>query len=158
MILRIAFIEKVVTRLARRSRKQSSAIITPYPISGCLAGNISGEVLRYIFCADGTITRAIISLDKKPSEGVKVTIDLFDESGGTSKSFIAMKKVSIIEPEAPVFSGDKMVVSAEVINPERDKISELWLGLLWKPHVKDTHVKSFLIDDLEKQEDDLLQE
>lgn len=155
---RISFIEKVVSRLARRAKKRTSAIITPYPISGCLAGDpVDGEVLRYIFCASGMVSRAIISLNKLSETGVAVSVAISNEAGGEMKSFMVRKKSTIIEPNIPISMGDKMIVSAKVIEPEKNKVNEIWVGFLWVPKVRDSYVKSFLIDSLERGADDLLE-
>jgi len=154
---RIKHLETMVGRLARRARRKASALFTPYPISTCLTGNVEGEVLRYLFCANGIVSRCMIVLDKRPSAGIKLTISLNNETGGKSASFITSKKSSIFKSDIDVSVGDKLIVTSEKIDPEKDDINELWLGFLWIPTVKDLHVKSFLIDELEKQ-DDLLQE
>lgn len=159
---RVGWLETVVSRIARRTKKKTSAMITPYPISACLTTQsdqvVNGEVLRYLFCADGNISRGLITLNKRPDAGVEITLDISNESGGSSKSFVINKKSFLVEPSISISSGDKMIVSVEVLDPEKDKINEVWTGFLWVPNTKDTDVKSFLIDSLEKQADDILEE
>jgi hypothetical protein len=155
---RISFIEKVVTRLARRARKSTTAIITPYPISACLSGeSVNGEVLRYIFCASGKISKAIVALNKRPDSGVMISVELSNELGGGTMKYLINKKSQIIEPDIATAAGDKMIVSAEVGDPEKDKITELWVGMLWIPTVKTAHTKSFLIDSLDEEASKLIE-
>jgi len=149
---RIDHLETMVNRLARRARKKKSAMFTPYPISACLVGEIEGEVLRYLFCAKGTITRCMIVLNKKPKSGIKLDINVSGEILGGSVSFNADKRLSVFSPNFDVLAGDKLIVTAKKDDPE-EHVTELWVGFLWIPTVKDVHVKNFLIDELENDQD-----
>ena len=149
---RISFIETVVKRLSRRQVKKISAMITPYPISTCITGDdVRGDVLKYMFCAKGIIKKGLIYLSKQLSAGVVVNITIENDAGGETKSYIFNKKQMLVNPDLNIYSSDRMTVSVTPINPE-DKLTEVWISFLWVPEVKDTDVKSFLIDEIEEIE------
>jgi len=148
---RISKLETVVSRLARRSKKTVSAIIAPIPISSCITGeDIRGDILKYMFAARGTINKAIMVLSKKPSTGVVVNISISNDAGGSSKNYIVTNKSSIFEPNIEVFSSDRLSISIEPIDKEKDKITEVWIAFTWTPHVHESKIKNHLIDELEK--------
>lgn len=147
---RIKKLEGTVKRLIRKSTKKTvSAILTPYPISNCVAGeNVSGTVLKYMFAARGVINKGQIRFDKKLAAGVRITILLENDLGGQSKSYIASGNQMLIEPDLEVFSGDRLTVSVNPNDPENGVLSEIWIAFIWTPHVGEATVKSFLIDKL----------
>lgn len=150
---RIENIERVVSRLARRSHKIASALIAPYPISNCVTGeNVKGDILRYLFPAKGRITKGLIFLDSRPKTGFNVEISLNNDAGGLSTSYIVSRRSMALEPNMEVFSSDRLIVSIEPIT-EEDIATEVWISLLWTPTIKDASVRSFLIDELEKEVD-----
>jgi hypothetical protein len=147
---RISFLETVVSRLARRSKKHTSAIITPYPISNCVSGDdVRGPVLKYMFCATGIISKGLVFLKDKPETGVMLTITIENDVGGSTKSYVITKKSSIVEPNIEVFSGDRLTISINPVGVERDKVSEIWISFMWTPTIKDVDVKNFLINSLD---------
>ncbi len=147
---RISHIERIVARLTRRARSVTKAIITPYPISYCATGDdIVGDILKYLFCSRGQVVKGMVILGSKPKEGVAIVISITNDLGKTEKSYNITRKSIIVEPNFTIFSGDKLTVSIYPINPEVDKITEVWLSFLWIPHVKDAEVKNFLIDEIE---------
>ena len=149
---RIKKLETIVARLSRRQRKVASAIVSPYPISNCVAGEeVKGEVLRYMFACDGEISKGAVSLDAKPKSNASVTLTIESELGGSAKSYIVDKKNLVFEPNIKVKQFDKLTVTFYPTIPE-DKIKEVWVSLLWAPTVKDAKIKNFLIDELEKEE------
>lgn len=148
---RISFIEKVVTRLARKSQKKTTAIITPYPISACIEGDeVKGDVLKYMFCASGTITKGRVWLGKQLKHGYAIVLTIENELGSNSSSYNVVRQDTVIKPNVSVFSGDRLTISVYPINPEEDKITELWIGFLWIPKIADAQLKHFLLEDLEK--------
>jgi len=145
---RIDFIERVVSRLARRTKNRSSVIMTPYPISSCVIGeNVSGPILRYLFCADGKIGKFLLSLDSKPKDGAELDISIKNITVGEGRSFQIANKDTELEPELSVSAGDKLTISIKPLNEEKP-ITEAWVSFLWTPTVKEAKVKQFLIDDL----------
>ena len=147
---RISRIELVVTRLARRARKKAVALVTPYPISNAVFGeDIKGTILRYMFPCEGTITKGLIDLGKKPKTGVSINVRISNDVHEDTKSYVITRRFLLTEPRLAVDSGDRLEVS---INPltEEDKVTEAWVSFLWLPSVKDVEAKSFLIDELEE--------
>jgi len=150
---RISFIETVLQRLMRRAVKTASAMVTPYPISNCIAGeDVKGTVLKYMFSARGTVSKGLIRFDKKLKSGVIVTVTLENDEGGQAKTFIANRNQLLIEPNLEVFSGDRLTVVVEPSDSSEGKLNEVWVAFLWIPHVGEAEVKSFLIDKLDEIE------
>ena len=156
---RVAKLEKVVERLSRRARKKMTAVLTPYPISNAVFGDkVEGPVLRYFFPCSGKVTKGAIDFGKKPKVSVTLTVDLLTELGGESKVFVLDKRLTILNfnTEVKDFSRLTASISYETENPEQN-VTELWLGFLWIPTMKDVEAKSFLFEelenDLDKEED-----
>lgn len=147
---RIKKLEQIVKHLSRRSRKQTTAIITPFPISNAVfAESISGPVLRYVFPSDGTITKGVIDLGKKPREQVTVEVDLRNKNEGESRIYFLSMKTAIVNPMIEVLAGDKLTVSIFPNNESEDSvISEVWIGLLWVPDISETDIHKAMINDL----------
>jgi hypothetical protein len=156
---RIAKMERVISRLARRSRKVASAIITPYPISSCVMGeDVKGDILKYMFPSKGVIKKGLIVLDRKPSTGVAVNISISNDAGGNSKNYVVTKKSSIFEPNIEIFSTDRLTISISPVDPEKDKMTEVWIVFTWVPDVSDAKIKQCLIDELDGAVNDLSEE
>jgi len=152
---RISNLETIVRRLSRRSRKHASAIVTPYPISNCVIGeNIKGDVLKYMFCAKGLISKGLLVFGKKPKVGVKVKIDISNDIGGSSRTYVVTRKSTLVEPNIEVFSSDRLTISVDPVD-EEDKVTEVWMSFLWIPSVEETDVKRVLISSLDKELDEL---
>ena len=144
-------LELVVERLSRRSRKQTSVLMTPYPLSSCLIGDVNGEILRYLFCCSGALTKGGIFLNIKPKTDAFVTLSIANEFGGTSKTYPVVRRNLVFEPEIEINTWDRLTVTFSSVEPEKesDKITEVWFALLWVPSVKEADVKNFLIDELD---------
>lgn len=146
---RIAFIERVVTRLARRTKAKTKAMITPYPISNAVFGkDVGGPVLRYMFPCTGTLTKGLIDIGKRFKEGALVAIDVRNVAHSTSREYIMDRDKFIAEPQIEVDSGDQLTVTV-LPNNKEDKIEEVWISFLWIPSVEEVEIKSFLINELE---------
>ena len=144
---RVSKIEAFVARLLRRSKKTAEAMLTPYPISNCISGeNVSGTVLKYMFAARGIIGKGRIQTDKRLKSGMRITVLLENELGGQSKSYIANRNIMLVEPNLEVFSGDRLNVSVNPVDPEDGALTEIWIAFVWTPHIGEATVKSFLID------------
>jgi hypothetical protein len=152
-------LEKITERLARRSKTVSKAIITPYPISSAVLGeDVKGTILCYMFPSDGRITSFMIDVGKKPKVDISVGIALAREEGSEARTINVTKKFveSIIGID--VKKGNKLTVYLSY-NPSDDfKVTEVWVSMLWVPEAKDAYVKKFLIDELEKDSNGLLEE
>lgn len=152
---RIAFIEKIVTRLTRRAQRKTSAMITPYPISSAVFGeDVKGTVLVYMFPCTGTITKGLVDIGKRLKEGATIEIDLRDKTGGQSKTYIMSRATFLSEPNISVDSGDRLKISI-FPNSDEEFITEAWVSFLWVPSVKEVTIKQHLIS---KLENDLLEE
>lgn len=142
---------KISERLARRSQKVTKAIVTPFPISNSVVGeDVKGEILRYMFCGRGIIKKGRLWLNKRPESGAVIVLTLENEIGSNAKSYTITRKDMSLEPNLEVFSGDRLTVSIHAINPEKDKIEEVWIAFKWVPRVEDTEIKRVLIDELDK--------
>lgn len=152
---RIKKVEITLERLARRSRKKMTAILTPYPISNAVFGEkVDGPILRYFFPCEGRVTKGAIDFGKKPKVPVTLTVDLLTGLGGESKVFILDKRLTILtfNTEIKEFSKLTASISYENENPNQD-ITEVWIGFLWIPTMKDVEAKSFLFEELENDLD-----
>lgn len=147
---KIKKLSKLVERLGRRSVKTAKAIITPYPISNCvISEEVKGEVLKYMFCCSGTVTRGKIWLNAKPKKGAAIVITIENDIGSRAASYNILRRDLLMEPNIKVQSGDRLTVSFHTIDPEEDKISECWIGFMWVPDVNETEVKQYLLDEIE---------
>lgn len=152
---RIDRIEKIVGRLARRSKASSTALITPFPVSNAVFGDgISGPVLRYLFPCEGKIKKGMILFGKKPQAGVKLSITVSDDLHSDEKTYTVTRKSMIVSPDFNIDSGDRLEVSVYPIS-EEDNITEVWISFLWVPSVNDIDAKSYLMEEMER---DLLEE
>ena len=150
---RIKKLEKMIQRLSRRQVKKMQAIITPYPISNCVTGEeVTGDILKYIFTCPGIITKGGIFLNEKPKEGAAIVISVENDLGNSAKSFNITRRNLVVEPDIKISTWDRLTVSFHTINPEVDKMTEVWIGFLWIPTIKDVQVKNFLIDELEAED------
>ena len=157
---RIEFIELIVSRLARRTRKVAQAIITPYPISNAVIGeglvgkSLEGIILRYLFPCSGKITKGYIKLDKKPKDGVEIFVRIFNDVFSESKGFTVDKRSLNIDTELSVKPGDCLEVT---LKPKGESVvGEVWISMLWVPTTGD--VQQFLIEELEKNIEEVAEE
>lgn len=147
---RISFIETIVARLARRTRKTVAVIMPPLPISACVIGDdVRGDILRYMFCSDGTVDRLSISLNAKPKETVDVEFRILGEESERAAIFFHVRRSESFGIEELVKKGEKVVISIYPRDPE-EKLTEVWAAFVWTPLVNDSKVTQLLIDDLEK--------
>lgn len=146
---RVDFIEKVVGRLARRTKTKHSVMVPALPISTCVIGDdVRGEVLRYMFCSSGTLTKAIVDVNKKPKEPVKIDAAILGPGDGNVKSYVLEKRKMSTILNLQVNEGDKLIVS---VTPAGDYlIKEIWVSFLWSPSVGGTQAMKILADDLDK--------
>jgi len=159
MLKRIDKLETVVGRLTRRSGKTKSAMITPYPISSCFTGEINGQVLKYMFSARGVITKGQVSFNVKPKAGVVIALSLSNDMGETKRAYNVATRSAMLDPNMEVYSGDKLIISATLVDPEKEKdkeqnilLNEVWCSFLWVPFIGDTKVKQFLLDEIDSED------
>jgi hypothetical protein len=152
---RIKRLEVITERLMRRAKKSVYAVTAPYPISTAIADDecIKGTVLRYMFPCEGHLSVSYIRLDKKPKNGISISVKVFNDLGANSKTFLLDKKRKSIDIDMSTSPGDCLEVSVMPVTDE-DIINELWLSILWTPSVKASEIKQFLISELEKSIED----
>lgn len=151
METRVKKLELVTERLARRSVKVSTGLITPYPISAAKSGdNVQGEILNYMFPCEGIITKGAIKLGDRFSGSITVRFKLFNDTNTYTDELNLERKLTIISPHRKVQPFDCLSISI-FADPEHP-ITRIWVSFLWIPTVKDVEVKSFLISELENQD------
>ena len=148
---RIKQLEMVTQRLARRSKKTTSAILTPYPISNAVSGEVvKGVVLKYLFPCKGTISKCVIDIGKRPKQDITIVIGIINDEKGSSKTIVLNKIRIATDLKLNVDIYDKLSISISYeVEKEVDNITDFWVSLLWTPTVKDTVIKQFLIDEIE---------
>lgn len=146
---RVAWIETVIERLTRRAKSRVSAMVTPYPISACMIGDIGGAVLKYMFPLDGILGVALVTFNKKPKTQTGIDAKIESDLGGTSKYFPIEKKSTSIDLNIPIKAGDRLTVTVDIVD-SKEGIDEVWIAFTWTPNVKDTELKTVLIEELEK--------
>jgi hypothetical protein len=149
---RISHIETIVSRLARRSRTSATGIVTPFPISSYTDAPVNKVVLRYMFPASGMVTKGAIFIEGMPKEGVNITVSILNALGKSSQTYFTKRRDLLLEPNKSIFAGDRLVIEMEQVAPA-ETLSGIWIAFLWSPSVKDTQVKQFLIEELDKLEE-----
>lgn len=144
---RVEQLEIITQRLMRRAGKRSSALITPYPISNAVFGErVEGIIIRYMFPCDGVITKGMVRLDTKPKNPLMLSVKIFNDTKELVKGFALEKKVTAMQPDISIVSGDCLELS---LDAKEEIVTGAWVSLLWKPTTKDVEVKSFLIEEME---------
>jgi len=153
---RIFFIETILLRLIRRSRKVATAIIPPIPLNFCVLGeDIQGCILNTLMF-EGTITKALISIGPKVKSKVLVDVEIMKDGLGQQKTFTLNGVQDIVDLN--INTQDGSILSVNINNDAEDKITKVLMSLLWIPSKKDVEIKNFLIEDLEKVGEELLKE
>lgn len=148
---RLAKTEVAINRLARRSRKVATGLITPYPISNAVfRDDIQGTVLTYMFPCDGVISKGAVKLGEKPKGTVQINFELVGEIGTMAQGTTLNRIRNFITLNIKVLAGDCLKV--DLTTTPDHPVNEIWISLLWKPSIKDVEAKSFLIDELDKAE------
>ena len=144
--------EKIIERLKRRVQKVAKAMVSPFPISSAVKGDdVSGDILRYLFCADGKITKGRVFFPAKPKEAFQLEVKIENEEGGNSVFYSVSKRTAAVEPNIEVKAGDRLTIS--VISLSDDLVTECWVSFLWLPTVADADAKTFLMQELEVEDD-----
>lgn len=147
---RITKLELLVKRLLRKSKKKTSIIMTPYPISNAVFSNeekgVEGNILRYLFPCNGIITKGRITLDKKPKYGLKLSISIASTISGITKDFIISSRTNIENLDLSIQDGDQLEISIHPIS--ETIVNEVWISFLWVPDVKDARIKKYLLEEI----------
>jgi len=148
-VKRQIFMEKVVSRLARRAKRTATALITPFPISNTAFNvDVNGTILRYMFPCKGLITKGFLRLVARPKKEVYLHVKVFNDTLAEEKTYTISKKLTDSDFNLNVIPGDCLEVS--LINKDKENpINEVWISFLWEPTVSSAVTKQFLIDTLE---------
>lgn len=152
----IEHIDTILKRLLRRTHKTTTGIISPYPISSYVQSPIGGVVLRYMFPVDGKVTLGALFIETMPKSGVDIYAVVHLEDTHKSEMFFTKKASVLIKPDIDIVAGSRLVLSVRAKGEE--EVFGIWASLLWVPEVKDSAVKQFLIDELDKVEENALLE
>jgi len=141
-------VDVILGRMSRKTHKTTTAITTPFPISGYAQDPIDKVVLRYMFPADGKITVGGMFVEDMPKDGVDVFVNIHRGDSVISESLFTKSKVTLIKPNVDILAKDRLVVS--VVPKGGGSVSKIWVSFLWVLEVKDSVIKQFLIEDLER--------
>ena len=137
----------LLKRMSKKLHKTVVGVITPFPISSYAKDPVDNVVLRYMFPASGKITVGGAYIENMPKDGIDIYTNIHREESVISTSVWTKKKYVLINPDAEILAGDRLVVS---VKSRGGDVSGIWVSFLWVPEVKDSEVKQFLIDDLER--------
>jgi len=149
---RLAKLEKVVKRLTLRQNKVATGLITPYPISATIEGDVEGKVLAYPIPCKGVIKKGFVKFDSKPKCLVDVRVEVESPEQLQSKTLVTERKANVKDLSIETEPGSEVVVTLSYRGDW--KASKVSISLLWIPNVRDVEAKSFLIDELEELTDE----
>ena len=145
-------VDTVLKRFSRRLHKTVVGVIPPYPISGYVQSSIDGVVLRYMFPAEGRIILGALHIEEMPKSGVDVYAVVHLEDIHKSEVFFTKKASVLIRPDIDVVARSRLTLSVKAKGEEQ--VSGIWASLLWVPEIKDSVIKRFLVDGLDKVEEE----
>lgn len=145
-------VDTILKRFSRRLHKTTAGIISPYPISSYVQSPIGGVVLRYMFPISGKITLGALYIEGMPKSGVDIYAVVHLEETYKSEVFFTKEASILIEPDIDIVAGSRLVLSVRAKGEE--EVFGIWTSLLWVPEVRDSVVKQFLIDELDKAEEE----
>lgn len=151
---KINHIEKVINRLAIRSRKTITGVISPQNISTCIEGeDVRGDIIKCMIFG-GKLSKLHILFGKKPKGNICIEVKTLGYETGQSKTLYTNKIKYSTDIDIKVTDGTCLVVSIYPTN-EDEKIGEIWVAMLWTPDIPNSDVRQELIDSLEN---DLIEE
>lgn len=148
----IEHIDTILKRFSRRLHKTAAGVIPPYPISGYVQSPVGGVVLRYMFPSDGSITLGALYIETMPKSGVDIYAVVHLGETYKSEVFFTKKASVLIKPDIDIAAGSRLVLSVKTRGEE--EVFGVWASFLWVPRVKDSIVKEFLMDELDKVEEE----
>ena len=137
----------LLKRMSKKLHKTVTGIITPFPISGYIRDPVDNVVLRYMFPASGKVTVGGAYIEIMPKDGIDIYTNIHRGDSVLSNSVWTNKKYVLINPDVGILAGDRLVIS---VVPKGGEVSGIWISFLWVPEVKDSEIKQFLIEDLER--------
>ena len=148
---RLEKIEKVVSRIALRNHKTTTAIISPQIISlyskDVDVGGVRGELLKQLLFK-GRLGKCIVVTNKKPKTPMCIEIKLLNDSIGDTKTIYLDKAKQGFNLNINTEDGSMISIDTHPTD-EKNVISEMWLSILWTPHITCAKIKQELIDGLE---------
>jgi hypothetical protein len=151
-------LETIVRRMGRRVHQTTATIVTPHLISAHKSIEVYGDILNMMLFK-GKITKALICFDKRPKVPVHVEVKMLTGKEGFSKSYYLEKIRSSVELDLDTLDGTIITVSINPVSEEdeRYKINQIWLSILWQPHISKANVDRYLIDSLDTAAKDLIE-
>jgi len=147
-------VDVILSRFSRRLHKTAAGIITPFPISNYVQTPLDGVILKYMFPAAGKILSGVVYIEDMPRSRVDLCTVMWRGGTSDSRSLFIEKKLTVVHPGIEVLTGDRLTVS--VVAKDEVQPSGVWISLLWEPKVSDVVVKKFLIEELDKQQEEEL--
>lgn len=144
---KMSHLNVLLKRMSKKLHKTVTGIITPFPISGYAKDPVDSVVLRYMFPAGGKITVGGAYIESMPKDGIDIYTNIHRGDSVISNSVWTNKKYVLINPDVGILAGDRLVIS---VVPKGGEVSGIWISFLWVPEVKDSEIKQFLIEDLER--------
>ena len=149
---RIGFIETILSRLSRRVHKVTTAIIPPHIISKCAFGeDVRGDILK-VMLFKGKLTKGIICFDKKPKKPIKIDVKILNGQVGYTDSFYIDKIRYASDLDILTIDGSMITISVYPVD-EEEKVTEVWVSLLWEPDMSNAKIERRMIESLEKAAD-----
>jgi len=145
-------VDVILSRFSRHLRKTASGIVTPFPISGYTKTLSSEPILRYMFPAPGKVLSGVMHIEEMPKNGVDLYAVLHRDEVSNTRSLYTRKKLTIVHPKIEVITGDRLSLS--IVTKGGDQAVGIWISLLWEPKVPDAVVKKFLIEELDRQQEE----
>ena len=145
-------VDRILKSYSRRLHKTVVGIITPFPISNYSETPIDDIVLRYMFPANGKITVGGMFVENMPKVGINIQTIIYRGDAEISKTYFSKRQSIIMQPNVDVEIGDRMLIKVNTMK-EEDIVSGIWIAFLWTPIIKDSVIKQFLIEALEKNEE-----
>ncbi len=149
----IKSVDIILSRFSRRLRKTVTGIITPFPISNYVQTPVDGTVLKYMFPAEGKILSGVVYIEDMPKSGIDLYTVLWRGEAFDSRTLFTRKNLTVVHPNIEVIVGDRLTVS--VVAKGGAQASGIWISLLWEPKVSDAVIKKFLIEELNKQQEEV---
>ena len=144
-------VDKILKQHSRRLHKTVTGVITPFPISGYSEIPVDDIVLRHMFPVSGRVIVGGVFIENMPKHGIDILTIMYRGSSMESRTFFSKRQSTVIEPNVNIVAGDRLIVKILTVKPE-ESVSGIWTAFTWVPEVKDSVIKQFLIEDLEKNE------
>jgi len=146
---KLKHVEVILRRMTRRLQKTVVGLIPSTPIFGYVESIADTPViLRAIFPAEGTITKAAVAFEPRPKKGIEVEIKIthMHKLDSEAHTLYIPKNGLLLDIDYKVSAGTQLKVTA---NTDPDFLGGLWLSLLYEVSVRDMNQVKFAIDQLD---------